>query len=291
VYSWHMKNKIYIFASLLLAVGMLSALSFVGKKQDTFSEKHLNIVLRNISHQLLLQAGDSTSIVLPIKKINEQTFQIEFQHELVFVHDSLINLVTKNLKINHLPSDYIVNVLNCNNNAIVFGFEMSSQNNNLTPCSGRTQGTGCYVIQIEFLASTSANIYPYLLLFISLALVGYFWKKGTFKTAEPVNIPENEVSIPVGNFNFCEQKNLLKYQDKIIELTENESKLLKIFIENPNELVEREHLLKEIWEDKGIIVVGRSLDVLVSKLRKKLADDEAVKITNIHGKGYKMMLG
>jgi DNA-binding response OmpR family regulator len=46
-------------------------------------------------------------------------------------------------------------------------------------------------------------------------------------------------------------------------------------------------LQKEIWEDEGIIV-GRSLDVFISKLRKKLENDSAVKLVNIHGKGYKL---
>ncbi|NBP69803.1 MAG: winged helix family transcriptional regulator, partial [Cytophagia bacterium] len=34
--------------------------------------------------------------------------------------------------------------------------------------------------------------------------------------------------------------------------------------------------------------VGRSLDVFISKLRKKLSKDPAVQITNIHGRGYKL---
>jgi DNA-binding winged helix-turn-helix (wHTH) protein len=287
-----MKNKFYIFALILLAVGILSAKSFMGKKEDTFSEKHLNIVLRNIGHQLLLQAGDSTSSVLPIKKINDQTFQIEFQRELIFVHDTLISLVDKNLKINHLPSDYIVNVLNCGNNAIVFGFEISTRTDNLTPCSGRTQARGCYVVQIEFLPNASLSIYAYFLWLIPLAFMAYFMvKKAMFKNKEiaPI-IPKNEEFIAIGNFSFYQQKQLLKYHDETIELSENESKLLKIFAENQNQLLDRERLLKEIWEDKGVIVVGRSLDVLVSKLRKKLLNDPTVKIINSHGKGYKMMV-
>lgn len=286
-----MKNQIYIFALVLLAVSILSAKSFMGKRENTFSEKHLNIVLRNIGHQLLLQAGDSTSTVLPVKKINEQTFQIEFQNPFVFGHDNLVELISKNLKTNHLPSDYIVNVLNCNNNFVVFGFEMSTQNKNLTPCSGRTQAIGCYIVQIEFLANPAANVYAYLLWLIPLAFVGYFVRQNLLKNKaiEPC-LPENEEFITIGKFSFYQQKQKLKYQDEDIELSENESKLLKIFAENQNQLVDRDRLLKEIWEDKGVIVVGRSLDVLVSKMRKKLSYDETIKIINIHGKGYKMMV-
>ena len=46
-------------------------------------------------------------------------------------------------------------------------------------------------------------------------------------------------------------------------------------------------LQKEIWEDEGVIV-GRSLDMFISKLRKKLEADPNIKIVVIRGKGYKL---
>ena len=45
------------------------------------------------------------------------------------------------------------------------------------------------------------------------------------------------------------------------------------------------------WEDKGIVVISRNVDVLVSKLRKKLSDDPSIKFINVHGRGYKLMIG
>jgi hypothetical protein len=47
---------------------------------------------------------------------------------------------------------------------------------------------------------------------------------------------------------------------------------------------------KQIWEDKGLIVIDRNVDVLVSKLRKKLQSDPSIKILNVHGRGYKMVI-
>jgi DNA-binding response OmpR family regulator len=55
----------------------------------------------------------------------------------------------------------------------------------------------------------------------------------------------------------------------------------------PNEAIERNRLQKEIWEDEGVIV-GRSLDMFISKLRKKLEPDPTIKIAVIRGKGYKL---
>lgn len=51
-----------------------------------------------------------------------------------------------------------------------------------------------------------------------------------------------------------------------------------------------ERLMKEIWEDEGIVVISRNVDVLVSKLRKKLSDDNTIKFINVHGKGYKFVI-
>ena len=48
--------------------------------------------------------------------------------------------------------------------------------------------------------------------------------------------------------------------------------------------------MKEIWEDKGIVVISRNVDVLVSKLRKKLSDDNAIKFITVPGRGYKFII-
>ena len=51
-----------------------------------------------------------------------------------------------------------------------------------------------------------------------------------------------------------------------------------------------EKLMKEIWEEEGIVVISRNVDVLVSKLRKKLSDDNSCKFINVPGKGYKFII-
>jgi DNA-binding response OmpR family regulator len=70
-------------------------------------------------------------------------------------------------------------------------------------------------------------------------------------------------------------------------LTGTETRLLLIFAMSPNETIERSRLQKEIWEDEGVIV-GCSLDMFISKLRKKLELDPTSKIVVILGKGYKL---
>jgi DNA-binding response OmpR family regulator len=62
---------------------------------------------------------------------------------------------------------------------------------------------------------------------------------------------------------------------------------MQIFAQSPNQIIERSRLQKEIWEDEGVIV-GRSLDMFISKLRKKLELDANINIVVIRSKGYKL---
>src|SRR5690606_439857 len=95
---------------------------------------------------------------------------------------------------------------------------------------------------------------------------------------------------PLGSMSFDTEARKLMMNGKTIELTRTETRVLRIFALSPNETIERSRLQKEIWEDEGVIV-GRSLDMFISKLRKKLEPDPAVKIVVIRGKGYKLEIG
>jgi DNA-binding winged helix-turn-helix (wHTH) protein len=72
-----------------------------------------------------------------------------------------------------------------------------------------------------------------------------------------------------------------------ISLSKKECELLEIFVAHPNQIIKRDELTKKVWEDNGVFV-GRSLDTYISKLRKILKDDDSIRITNVHGIGYKL---
>lgn len=80
---------------------------------------------------------------------------------------------------------------------------------------------------------------------------------------------------------------LLLVESQPRQLTQKEADVLRMLVLHLNALVKRELMLKTIWEDNGYFV-ARSLDVFISKLRKYLRPDETVKITNVHGVGYKL---
>ena len=278
-----------LFGSSIIIVILISAVAFINKKNE-IPENHLEVVLRDLGHQLLLTAKDSTSRVLPVKKLNENTYQISFQNNFSFISDTLINLVQRTFQKNALANDYIVNLRNCKQNETVFAFEINSQTGDLTPCRGRTLEVGCYVIEIELLKKNKFNYFLLLLLIIPLSIVGFYVKNKLQKKEEKESIIDNNDHIQLGNFRFYTDNNVLTIENKNITLSEKETKALKIFAENINQIVEREKLMKEIWEDEGIVVISRNVDVLVSKLRKKLSDDNSIKFINVHGRGYKFII-
>jgi hypothetical protein len=281
-----MKRKQYILLILATVLCGFSAWTF-SETSGGYSEKHTQIVLRDIGHQLLLHAHDSTSRVLPVKKVEENTYQISFESSFKFVPDTLVAIVDKHFKANNLQGDYIVNVLNCTTNNLIFGYEVSSKNKNLLPCLGRTQAKDCYVIQIDFLNASKSSYFWLLTLPIGLFLF-YFIKNQTPEKALPISSEQDFVKI--GAFEYVPLKSHLKLKKEIFELSKHENKLLELLNLQANEVVDREFLINEIWEKDGVIVTSRSLDVLVSKLRKKLSADPKLQIINSHGKGYKLTI-
>ncbi|MFM2393253.1 MAG: hypothetical protein RLZZ546_1235 [Bacteroidota bacterium] len=71
-------------------------------------------------------------------------------------------------------------------------------------------------------------------------------------------------------------------------LTQREADLLKLLIENKNNVIKREEILERVWGQNDYFL-GRSMDVFISRLRKYLSDDEQLKIDNIHGVGFKLV--
>ena len=272
-----------------MAIAVLIAALAFSNQQNDIPANHLEVVLRNIGHQLLLSAKDSSSRVLPIKKINDHTYQISFQNEVGFISDTLINIVERTLQKNTLAKDYIVNLRDCKQKQTVFAFEINSQIGDLTPCRGRKLELGCYVIEIDLLKKAQFNFFWLLLLIIPLGVAGFYIKE-MFRKKATASISANNDYIQLGSYQFYPADNMLKRELTTITVSEKESKALKIFSENMNQIVDREKLMKEIWGEEGIVVISRNVDVLVSKLRKKLSDDHSIKLINVPGRGYKFII-
>ncbi|UFH56582.1 response regulator transcription factor [Spirosoma sp. KNUC1025] len=68
-------------------------------------------------------------------------------------------------------------------------------------------------------------------------------------------------------------------------LTHREADVIAYLLDRPNTLVRRDELLRAIWGDDDYFM-GRSLDVFISRLRKRLVQDPSMRIENVHGVGF-----
>ena len=99
---------------------------------------------------------------------------------------------------------------------------------------------------------------------------------------------KTEVEIfKIGTFEFHPSNFILEHKDGNRKLTRKESELLKLLCQNKNELLPREIALETVWGDNDYFI-GRSMDVFIAKLRKYLKADPKVKISNVHGIGFKL---
>lgn len=288
-------KRLYYFTGITAIILVLVLCAFVIKSADnkTFERARREIMLRNAGHKLLLQSGDSTSRLLPVKQIAENEYQLQFEKQFTFKTDSLVAIIKEALNDERQSNDYVVNVTGCSTPDVLFGYAMlGSEKSSIKPCSGRKQPVGCYRINIIFKKNPPAISNPgYLMAGLPLlAFIGLLLFRPKRKIETPtITITETQTNncIAFGNMLLDSKERCLLYNGKSIPLTSKECKLLLIFAQSPNQVIARERLQKQIWEDEGVIV-GRSLDMFISRLRKKMADDQSVTLVNIHGKGFKL---
>lgn len=94
--------------------------------------------------------------------------------------------------------------------------------------------------------------------------------------------------INIGHFIFNHQKQTLQYKSVETILTHRESELLHHLYQKKNEILDRSFILKKLWGNDDFFN-ARSMDVFISKLRKKLKKDDSIQIVNIRGYGYKLI--
>ncbi|MEN0053392.1 MAG: winged helix-turn-helix domain-containing protein [Mucilaginibacter sp.] len=272
---------------LLFSCAICATFSMAGN--DDFNIARREVLLRKVGDELLTQSGDSKSRVLPVEKIAENEYQIRFENELTFLPDSLVNTTKRLLAKDPLTSDYVVNVLNCGNSSVAYGYAISNnKKDDIVACRGRVQPKACYMINVKFKpAGTTIAKNKYLLGSLPfLAFVGFvFWR--SVKPRKSLPDGHNTGIITLGSMLFDAKNRKLLINGQTIELTGTETRILHVFASSPNETIARSRLQKEIWEDEGVIV-GRSLDMFISKLRKKLESDPNINIVVIRGKGYKL---
>ena len=292
------KRAFFSFVCILL-------LFYNSNARNTQDEKHVEVALRMIGHQVLLNSNDSTSLVLPIIYENDE-YRIQFENEFEFIPDELVATINRVVKETRIANNYIVEVEKCETGEVVYSYEVNSlEQSDIIACKARLQPKSCYSLLFTLMeigetkdSLNNANTDPpdesfsespmgnYTFIIVPFILiVGLFfflWKRKSRLAIDP-----NVISL--GKYRFNKKKAELILEQQKIELTSKEADLLLMLYNAVNTTVERELILNTVWGDDGDYI-GRTLDVFISKLRKKLEADPSVKIVNIRGVGYKLVL-
>ncbi|MFT4610683.1 MAG: DNA-binding response OmpR family regulator [Glaciecola sp.] len=94
--------------------------------------------------------------------------------------------------------------------------------------------------------------------------------------------------IEIGGYMFDFPKQILHFESSEQALTHREAHLLFHLAQNKNKVLDRSLILNKLW---GIddFFTARSMDVFITKLRKKLKKDDSIQIINVRGFGYKLV--
>ena len=103
-----------------------------------------------------------------------------------------------------------------------------------------------------------------------------------------IAIKPNLENIQIGAYLFDYTKQSLTFLGEKQQLTHRESQLLYYLFEKKNQILDRSFILNKLWGNDDFFN-ARSMDVFISKLRKKLKKDTNIQIINIRGFGYKLI--
>lgn len=107
----------------------------------------------------------------------------------------------------------------------------------------------------------------------------------------PISVPDREgvKEYEIGRYRFHVSHQTLEIDGQTENLSFRECEILRMLCQQKNEVLQRRPVLLELWGDDNFFN-ARSMDVFITKLRKKLKADPSVQIVNIRGIGYKLIV-
>ncbi|RYY41839.1 MAG: winged helix family transcriptional regulator [Chitinophagaceae bacterium] len=250
-------------------------------------------------HQLLRAAGDSSSLV-PAVQQEPDSYRLSLPASWSLPTDSVVAIVNRSLQTAGRGDDFVVNLVARGGEQVYFGYALSDEGGKtLVPCLGRTLPARGYNLEVRFHEGSRGGWRTAGAATLALLALGLFARGALGTRRSPVAAapaqqaveirPVHDTHLHIGRYRFVPEEQCLYLEGTRIALTSKEARLLELFATRPNELIDRKEL-QRVWEDEGVIV-GRSLDVFVSRLRKKLEADSSIAIVGVTGKGYRLEVG
>lgn len=283
-------SLLFLVAVLLLQLGGAASDS----PNNARSAEKINLALRRTAHYLLKEVGDSTTRILPVQQNSDSSWLIRLPHP--FNYSTLPGLLQASFELYDIRENYHVAILRCSDGELLLGYAyLDYRQNNDVPCGGRDMHSDCYELQVSFPNNRLQKGRQPLLLWamaftglLAAAILAFGWKKKPQPEQEEQQANGAAAGwLQFGNSRLDLHRHRLLCAGEPVSLTYREAKLLQLFASQPNQVLSRDFIMENIWADEGILV-GRSLDVFVSRLRKKLQADPSLGIAAVHGIGYRL---
>lgn len=288
-----MLKNLWLFPLLALPLLVWLLPSAAHESTKDLSPEKVNLALRRTADGLLRLSGDSTSRIPAIEQSGEGIWKVRLDQN--FNYEQLPALLQASFDLYGIRRPYAVAVRRCFDGTIDLGYHQQDfVQNNVVPCGGRETPNGCHFIEITFAEKGGnkwfATAMAGFVLLVSGGLAGYWFFRRQKKAPVAPEATGKPDWMAFGNSRLNAAAQVLVCGGIQQALTFRETKLLRLFATNPDRLLERDYILQQIWADEGIMV-GRSVDVFVSRLRKKLTADPTVGIVAVHGVGYRLETG
>jgi two-component system, OmpR family, response regulator len=115
--------------------------------------------------------------------------------------------------------------------------------------------------------------------------------KAILSRSQGSSVPMQVDIYKVGQFTFDHRARLLTNERRNSKstLSPKESELLRMLVEQKEEVLPKSLALNRIWGDANYFTT-RSMDVYIAKLRKYLSEDPTIQIVTVHGSGYRLIV-
>lgn len=288
-------------AFVVLGLGLIVLLLSVTRGEAdtvTLSREQEQLALRQIGHEYLQCMGDSTSTLPAVKAFAEGGYLLALERTIDY--DQLVATTAAVMSRLPVKVGYSLALTDCVSEEIFLGnfSSLASLNDSFNvACSGRDQPERCANVLLGFASNTPQkdSHFPWWMFGLSLMAYGCFL--AVRGPASPALTGEETLSVSAKqakdaftafarNASFNPTAQILTINGEKQALTYRETQLLRYLVQRPNEVLSRTDIHDAVWGSEGIMV-GRSLDVFVSRLRKKLQAAEGASIQTVHGVGYR----
>jgi hypothetical protein len=262
------------------------------------------LALRQIGHDYLSGLGDQRSTIPAVVHRSDGSLFLQLERHLSY--DTISAIAAQVFNHFNITDSYTLSLEDCETGEVflggfwkgVNGLELIETDLDIA-CAERDQPVRCASLSISFPppATPLSGPLPWVLFGLGclLMVAGPAWQR--LQPEPSADMLELEEMMPVSDqqklgsnctFSLAEQS--LDIGEVSHELTYREAKLFSFLATNVNKVLDRDTIHDAVWGEEGIMV-GRSLDVFISRIRKKLTDAVGVEIQTVHGVGYRLKSG